>query len=402
MKSAPFREKRYFLKSLAIAALGVAVMLLFHWSLWSDLRSFLYRALHKIKKTPKPLQSQKSIIADLPGTGKRISVETALNSRCTSDYDGNPEIFHWGMFDREKKLSEDHINEVIELSRIPRFTQIGMSVNVKENILTLSVDTKALSGDDRKKVMIENGMLQQSICLVCAALGIGMVFNAFKNKEKQLGKNSHDTIRLVLDASLPPYDGSFWTAGAPANRKPWRPGNLPGPQRDGGLPLIEVLSTLQTAETGLAADESELSQLLWAARGRTPHLYKSKPWGMTIPTSGGQQNNSSVFVLKKRHVFRYANWDSNRPTHALMPVGELTTKDFESLDDLIAYSDVCIILAGNQDNDKTLWEIGYQLLNTMLQAKSLGISYKAHILDDNQSSRMRIPGIHQIAGLVAL
>jgi hypothetical protein len=36
----------------------------------------------------------------------------------------------------------------------------------------------------------------------------------------------------------------------------------------------------------------------------------------------------------------------------------------------------------------------------MLQAKSLGISYNAYIMDEHQSSQASIPGIHRIDGLV--
>ena len=41
--------------------------------------------------------------------------------------------------------------------------------------------------------------------------------------------------------------------------------------------------------TWTRADKTKISQLLWAARGRTPHYVKSHPWGLTIPTWGGVQ-----------------------------------------------------------------------------------------------------------------
>jgi len=47
----------------------------------------------------------------------KTSVEMALNSRCTSDYDDNPKHFHWGMFDKSSKLSPEQITKIKKMSR---------------------------------------------------------------------------------------------------------------------------------------------------------------------------------------------------------------------------------------------------------------------------------------------
>ena len=61
-------------------------------------------------------------LAQFSTGGDAISVEMALNSRCTSDSDGNPRKFHWGMFNRTKKLSDEQIKKIIGLAKIPRFS----------------------------------------------------------------------------------------------------------------------------------------------------------------------------------------------------------------------------------------------------------------------------------------
>ncbi len=88
----------------------------------------------------KPLKSVFDFLKpsfDLPEEGDNISVEMALNSRCTSDYDGNPEKFHWGMFDRKKKLSSEQIKKIISLAKIPRFTRQKAAIRSNCNIFSL-------------------------------------------------------------------------------------------------------------------------------------------------------------------------------------------------------------------------------------------------------------------------
>jgi len=56
-------------------------------------------------------------IAVLPLGGNRTSVERALNSRCTSDFDEDPKVFHWGMFNKANKLSDDRFLIQLEHKR---------------------------------------------------------------------------------------------------------------------------------------------------------------------------------------------------------------------------------------------------------------------------------------------
>jgi hypothetical protein len=52
-----------------------------------------------------------------------------------------------------------------------------------------------------------------------------------------------------------------------------------------------------------------------------------------------------------------------------------------------------MVLGKNEDSGRAYWEVGYQILNLILQAKSLGISYKAILLDESSRDSFRCLGI---------
>ena len=148
----------------------------------------------------------------------------------------------------------------------------------------------------------------------------------------------------------PSYNGSFWSNLPPAGRNPWLKGNLPHPVRDGGKPLLGTLDNLGTHnKSSRSSTEQSISQLLWAARGRTPHFYNSKPWGMTIPTWAGDQNISSVYLISNNRLSTYLNWDNNRPTHALLELKEIDKKLFHKLIKSFSANHGFIILGKNEE-----------------------------------------------------
>jgi hypothetical protein len=140
------------------------------------LERLLYRLEHVLKpsigRAPLGLREE----ARLPAEGATVSVETALNSRCSSDYDGNRRRFHWGVFDRARTLSQEQVAEAVALAQIPRFTGGRIAIDCDGNMLTFWMDNHA-KGVEREWLMVESGMQQQSVGLVCSALGIGMVMH---------------------------------------------------------------------------------------------------------------------------------------------------------------------------------------------------------------------------------
>jgi len=325
---------------------------------------------------------------------ENISVETVLNSRCNSDWTGNPYEFHWGMFDAKKNLSGDLIEKIITLSQVPSLTDLKIRISRDSNTLSFLVpNTK-----DSKKMswlMVESGMQQQAVCLCCALLGVGMVFNNRGRDGQPISDKEFETTKIVLGPMKPGYDGSYWTSKFPGDPSPWMPGDLSDPKRDGGIPYLSGLNRLELSKIATeTASKDSLSQLLWAARGRTPHFYLARPWGLTIPTRTGQQDITSLYVINNDKSYSYVNWLENRPTQSLQPLSEFSEKHFSDLSNELKYSRELIVIGINEDRNWALWEVGYQLFNLQIQACSLGISFKTFLLDDKQREIISAAGIN--------
>ena len=367
--------------------------------------SFMKRIFSKIKRLFKspvklPPDSERGQI-ELSREGYSIPVEMALNSRCTSDYNGNREKFHWGMFDPTKKLSNAQIEKIIQLAKIPRFTDRRVEIQFDGNMLTFVTDSHA-SGLLREWLMVEGGMQQQAVGLVCSALGVGMVFRGLGKHGAAVSDTDYATTRIKLDAMKPTYDGSFWSSLPPAGRKSWLKGNLPDPARHGNKPLISALTRLKIEnENSRKTTDESISQLLWAARGRTPHFYKSRPWGMTIPTSRGEQNISSVYLMSDYKLSKYSNWHADRPTHSLKLLGQIGVDSYKNLMKQFPSYNCFIVLGRNEHTVRALCEVGYQLLNLLLQAYALGIFYKAVLLDEGHKEVIQNMGVKAPVAVLA-
>jgi len=386
-------HRREFLTLLGFAGMSTLNLLPSQFSLKREMKKVLKSVFYFLKPT-----------FDLPEEADNISVETALNSRCTSDYDRNPEKYHWGMFDMTKKLSGEQIETLISLAEIPRFTNERVEIRSERNILTFLVENQ-VSGTMRDWMMVESGMQQQAVGLICSALGVGMVFRNLGKNGSSLSNSEYATINIELGPMKPTYNGTFWSNLPPAGRTPWLRGNLPDPVRDGPKPLISTLHNLRVENKGsVAATEQSVSQLLWAARGRTPHLYKSRPWGMTIPTWAGKQNISTIYLVSNSRLSKYINWDSkhNIPTHALADLNKIDKQLYHNIIKSFSANHGFIVLGKNEDFARAFWEVGYQLLNLLLQASALNIDYRAFLLDTDQKLILQDIGIKAPVVILAL
>jgi hypothetical protein len=364
---------------------------------------YIYRKIKgRLKKSAEIPPEKERTAAVLPPEGETISVEMILNSRCSSDYDDDQTIFHWGMFDKTKKLSYEHAKKIINLVKICRFTEHRAEIIENGHILTFIVEN-GITGIQKDWVMIESGMQQQATALICTALGIGTVLKNQGKDGTEMSSTNFSTIKLKLDPMKPSYDASYWTHSAPATESPWLSGNLPDPERNGSTPLITAIKNIniQNRDSQNVKMHS-IGQLLWAARGRTPHLYKSKPWGMTIPTWGGEQHISSVYLILDSKLYKYINWIKNRPTNSIKELKGLDIEIHNNLNKSIPQWNCFIILSANEMYARALWEIGYQVFNILLQAQTLNIAYHAILLDSNQRelfSEMNIENPVAIIGL---
>jgi hypothetical protein len=394
------RKKLFILVGNALL-IGIGFIMFFKIDA-SIFRRIYYKIENMLRSPDKlPPDSEREPFV-FPEEGYGTSVEMALNSRCTSDYDGNPKHFHWGMFDKSKKLTEKQIGKLTSYIKVPRFTTHRLEIKTRNNILTFITENQ-VAGVQRDWLMIESGMQQQATGLVCAALGVGMVFRNMGPDGKNLSKTDHANIKIYLDAMKPSYGKSFWSSSSPSERKPWLQGNLPNPKRIGKTPLITALSELKTQKiNSKLATGFEISQLLWAARGRTPHLYKSREWGMTIPTWAGEQHITEIYVVIKQNIYRYINWHKNRPSQRLEFVKEINGPLYRDIYSQLPSGNCFIFLKRNELQAKSSWEIGYQLLNMILQAHVLDISYEAILLNQAQMNMIQKTGLSNIASIMAL
>jgi hypothetical protein len=246
-----------------------------------------------------------------------------------------------------------------------------------------------IEGDWR---MVESGLQQQAVCLVCAAMGVGMKFQNMGKDGKQLGDGKIVTIQMKIDAMKSSYAGSFWTAQSPGD--PWLKGNLPEPERKGNRSLLQALAGLKTEHSGNAAvSEKSLGQVLWAARGRTPHLYKSRHWGMTIPSWEGEQDYSGLFLLRSGSLYQYVNQSKGKPTHALEPVQVLQPDRYREVERTFHAPGGLLVFARRERFAMAFWQVGYMFLNALLQASTLDLSYKGLLLDETQKTLLESAGI---------
>ena len=384
----PIRRRR-FLRLVGVSGLGSFANLAIDWS---TLRRIFYRMEDLVLPSAKmPLRGDREE-AQILSEGYRVSVETALNSRCTSDYDGNPRKFHWGMFDETKRLTEAQVRMIVDLARIPRLTDGRVEMQARENEVIFLTDNRS-SGLRRDWMMVESGMQQQALGLICAAFGIGMVFSNLGVDGTRVSDADYATIKVKVDPMKPTYGGRFWTDDAQELRLSAREGSLPEPRRSGGSGLTATLQILQAEERGgRPASEKETGQLLWAARGRTPHYYKSRPWGMTVPSWGGEEKISSVFLVSPGKVSKYVNWCGGEPAHCLEEVSAAGPDVHGRLLEMCQPHNRMIVQVKHENQARALWEVGYGLLNLMLQAKSMGLAYKTVLLDDAKKRELELLG----------
>ena len=327
----------------------------------SDVKTIFRKLKGRLITRPELPPLEERFVAGLPDGGEQVSVETALNSRCTSDYDGRQEIFHWGLFDPKAKIETGFLKNLSEqVNSLPIFNQTAASMVRDDSIFTFVVEQK-LSGRQFDISMILSGVQQQLVGLVCAARGVGYVFKNLGVDGRAISQTHWGNVKIKVAPMKASYGETYWTNDAPGPERQWVSGNLPDPKRNGSTPLLDAINKMRmdNPEGREITSIEDIGQLLWAARGRTPHLYLSKPWGMTIPTYRGEQSISHITIHDQTSGYYYVNWLRGRPTHLLdgiEPLGggaiNLVSRDI--------HFNLYIVIHRNEENHRALWEIGYQ------------------------------------------
>lgn len=384
-------KRRILLKYMGYSGLTMLIFPFNNLSMFIELKN---RIRNRLKKPVSLPPDNERTVTVLPEKGVEISLETALNSRCTSDYDDAQELSHWGMFNRYEKLSSTQIKQISAYIRIPRLTTHKTEVTVKDNVLTFAIDN-TITGIQRDLLMIESGMQQQACCLICTALGVGTVFRNCGKDGTEISESTHANVRIKLDAMKPGYDGMYWNTQAPKGFPAPEKNGLPMPARIGQKSLLTVLENVNARHISpLPITKTQLGQILWAARGRTPHLYKSKAWGMTIPTWGGT-SLTGLHLISNLTAWTYVNWKKNRPMHSLEALNREKRKKTKWLPPLLNSEPTTLVLDTKEHSGRALWEIGYQLINILLQAYSMNIDYETVFPNENRKAELRKMGIER-------
>jgi hypothetical protein len=337
-----------------------------------------------------------------------VSIEKVLNSRCSSEL--GPNKSHFGTL-INKLPPETVMSQIVDCLKIPTFSEGKLLHWFENGYLFLGFQNSGNPSTQRLH-HIESGMQHEAVQLACAAEGVGTCIhnqgiNGTKNGERTLTSK-----HLILEMEEA-YDSGKLATKAPGPQKPYVLGkNLNAPVRDGNIECLAELSRLVSfKKSGSSATERDTSQLLWAARGRTPHCIQiqkwSFMWGLTIPTWGGAQNLASVYLLKDGKLHRYINWTKDfsfmnrlfreklrwtrgNPTHDIRFVRNV------QIDSQMDGHEQVILLCQNEHTGRALWEVGYMLENIFLQARSLGISYESKIFAKNETSQLNelgVPGV---------
>ncbi len=353
-----------------------------------------------------------------------ISIETVLNSRCSSDFDGDPKKNHWGSF-INRKPPEKVIDRILRCCQIPRFSDGDLITRFEGDHLFLGVE-KTKNPAKERILHIESGMQHEAVHLACAALGVGTcIHNMGINGTEYRGGIA--TARHLIFEMADCYENGKYTDAAPGPETPFQKGkDLSVPNRNGDVECLPQLERLTTSRSrGPSANKEDISQLLWAAKGITPHYVKGHPWGLTIPTWGHGTEYTSVYLVNERQLFRYMNWTgesrilgrttsrlirhalwklrgkppfhlSGNPTHDIDPIEEVNVSS--QLDG----SDTAIILSRNEKTNRTLWEVGYMLENIFLQSRSLGVSYTTKMFNPDEASQLSEVGVKDPVAAIIL
>ena len=345
-----------------------------------------------------------------------VSIEKVLNSRCSSGFDFGTKKSHWGTF-INRRPPKKIVNRILRCCNIPRFSSGKLLHWFKDEYLFLGFE-KSNDLYTERVLHIESGMQQEAVYLACVAQGVGTCIRNQSINGTEYGEKIATARHLIMEMA-DPYDSGKFTTKAPGPEKPLIAGkNLSEPLRDGDvecLPQLEHLTSFN--KSGFSATKKDISQLLWAAKGRTPHLIRkhvwNQLWGLTIPTWGGGQAYTSVYLVKDGKLFGYINWTKkfsllNRvflnyakwtrgnPTHDIHFVRNVNIR--AQLDG----ADTAIILGRNEKTSRALWEVGYMLENMFLQTKSVKISYRSKIFNYNEIKQMAKAGVSEAVAAVLL
>jgi len=123
---------------------------------------------------------------------------------------------------------------------------------------------------------------------------------------------------------------------------------------------------------------------------------------MTITFWTDKIEISSIYLAMDQKLYKYINWESGRPTHSIAKLGSVDQHVTNELLKIFPQKKKFIFIGRNDDYARATWEIGYQLINLLLQAKVLDVAYQTILLDETLQKLLESTGIRKPVALLAV
>jgi hypothetical protein len=190
------------------------------------------------------------------------------------------------------------------------------------------------------------------------------------------------------------------------------PGWLPDPSTDGQNKLEGVLADLKYASKFSPENLTlqQISQLLWAGYGCTPHVAEiGGRKGLTVPSAMAEYYlTGTIYLANEKGVFRYHNrnpgTDLTTRDHRIEPISSNDVRDnlrvaISGLPRAPGYIIIC--LGGKaatgvvQVKTWALMETGFVASNVLVQASAMGLGcyFETTLTSDEQAGIQKVAGI---------
>lgn len=202
------------------------------------------------------------------------------------------------------------------------------------------------------------------------------------------------TSELVAHSSVPQSD----------------PGWLPDPSTNGRNKLEEVLADLKYVSKFSPENLTlqQISQLLWAGYGCTPHTAVAGRRGLTVPSaSANYYLTGKIYLISEKGVYRYQNrnpkTDLRTIDHRIESINSTDVRDklraaVSSLPQAPCYIVIGLPKTGARialERDFALEEAGFVAGNMLAQASAIGLgcNFETTLTSDEQAGIQRLTGI---------
>ena len=184
---------------------------------------------------------------------------------------------------------------------------------------------------------------------------------------------------------------------------------LPDPSTDGQNKLEEVLADLKYVSKFSSGNLTlqQISQLLWAGYGCTPHVVSGDKKGLTVPSAMAEYYlTGRIYLINEKGVYRYHNrnpsTDLTTRDHRIEPISSNDVRDnlraaVSGLPQAPCYIVVCLAGTGGNEQEQNwaLLETGFVAGNVLVQASALGLGchFETTLTSDEQAAIRKVTGI---------